>query len=32
LAVKDHFLAQVLGKPKLNVLGNEDELAKATGK
>jgi hypothetical protein len=32
LAVKEHFLAQVLGRPKLNVLGNEDELAKATGK
>jgi DNA-binding transcriptional ArsR family regulator len=32
LAVKDHFLAQVLAKPKLNVLGSEDELAKATGK
>ena len=32
LAVEDHFLAQVLGKPKLNVLGSEDELAKATGK
>lgn len=32
LAAKDHFLAQVLARPKLNVLGNEDELAKATGK
>jgi hypothetical protein len=32
LAVKDHLLAQVSAKPKLNVLGSEDELAKATGK
>lgn len=32
LAVKDRFLAQVLAKPKLHVLGSEDELAKATGK
>jgi DNA-binding transcriptional ArsR family regulator len=32
LAFKDHFLAQVLAKPKLDVLGSEDELAKATGK
>ena len=28
---KDHFLTQVLAKPKLHVLGGEDELAKATG-
>jgi len=31
-SVTDHFLAQVLDKPKLNVLGSDDELAKATGK
>ena len=30
-ATKDHFLAQVLAKPKLHVLGSENELAKATG-
>jgi hypothetical protein len=30
-AAKDHFLAQVLAKPKLHVLGSENELAKATG-
>ena len=28
---KDHFLTQVLAKPKLLVLGSEDELDKATG-
>ncbi len=27
-AAKDHFLARVLAKPKLLVLGSEDELAK----
>jgi DNA-binding transcriptional ArsR family regulator len=30
-AAKDHFLAQVLAKPKLHVLGSEDDLAKVTG-
>jgi predicted nucleotidyltransferase len=29
LAAKDHFLTQVLTKPRLLVLGNEDELDKA---
>jgi DNA-binding transcriptional ArsR family regulator len=28
---KEHFLTQVLTKPRLNVLGNEDELGKAAG-
>ena len=30
-AAKDHFLTRVLAKPKLLVLGSEDELGKATG-
>jgi hypothetical protein len=30
-AAKDHFLTRVLAKPKLLVLGTEDELGKATG-
>jgi hypothetical protein len=30
-AAKDHFLRGVLAKPKLLVLGSEDELGKATG-
>jgi predicted nucleotidyltransferase len=30
-AAEDHFLKQVLDKPKLFVLGNEDELGKVAG-
>lgn len=30
-AAKDHFLTQVLSKPKLFVVGSENELGKATG-
>jgi len=30
-AAKDHFLTQVLDKPRLFVLGNKDELGKAAG-
>jgi DNA-binding transcriptional ArsR family regulator len=30
-AAKDHFLTQVLNKPKLFVVGNKDELEKAAG-
>jgi len=31
LKAKDHFLTRVLDKPKLFVIGNQDELGKITG-